>query len=54
VKKIIKKKIYFRTFRGKPTLYPLGEKVNIMADSNFVATFQKIGVYDEFDIKYNI
>jgi hypothetical protein len=38
-------------FRGKPTLDPPGGRVNIMTDANFMATYLKIGLDYEFDIK---
>jgi hypothetical protein len=50
-KKKFKKNVDFWTFRGKPTLYPPGGRVNIMADANFLATYLKIGVDYEFDIE---
>jgi hypothetical protein len=43
----------FWTFREKPTLDHILE-VNILADANFQATYLKIGVDYEFNIKNNI
>jgi hypothetical protein len=54
VQKLLWKNFDFLTFREKLTLDPSGGRVNIMADGNFLATYLKIGVDYEFDIKNNI
>jgi hypothetical protein len=46
-------KFRFLDFLGKAYFGPPGGKVNIMADSNLLATYLKIGV-DKFCIKNNI
>jgi hypothetical protein len=39
---------------GKTDFGPPGGRVNIMADGNFLATYLKIGLDYEFNIKNNI
>jgi hypothetical protein len=49
------KNLEFWTFRGKPTMDPSGGRgVNIMAVSNFMAAYLKIGVDYEFDTVVDI
>jgi hypothetical protein len=49
VQKIILKMLIFGFFWKAD--FPAGEKVNIMADANFLVTYLKIGLDCKFDIK---